>query len=161
MENGDNTIRLIVVRHGDTEQETGIPDDSRRITKKGKKQLKRTANFIDKMNYSVENIISSPLIRSRESAEVIVDELELELKIDMDDSLKPDADVASTVAFIKKLKDNTIIVGHNPNLSLLLNKIAGFNGELKKAGIAVLQLDKNTLKSDLELLLDQKVLKLI
>jgi phosphohistidine phosphatase len=161
MEESDNAIRLIVVRHGDTEQETGVPDDSRRLTKKGKKQLKRTANFMDKMNYNIENIVSSPLIRSRESAEVIVDELGLDLKIDMDDSLKPDADVASTVAFIKTLKDNTIIVGHNPNLSLLLNKIAGFNGELKKAGIAVLQLDKTTMKSDLELLLDQKVLKLI
>ena len=133
MNENSDTIRLIVVRHGDAEQETGIPDDSRRITKKGKKQLKRTANFIDKMNYNIESIASSPLIRSRESAEVIVDELGLDLKIDMSDSLKPDSDVASTIAFIKQLKNNTIIVGHNPNLSLLLNKIAGFNGELKKA----------------------------
>ncbi len=159
-ENSD-TIKLIVVRHGDAEQETGVPDDSRRITKKGKKQLKRTANFIDKMNYNIEGIVSSPLIRSRDSAEVIVDELGLDLKIDMNDSLKPDADVSSTIAFIKQLKNNTVIVGHNPNLSLLLNKIAGFNGELKKAGVAVINLHVTTMESDLELLLDQKVLKLI
>ena len=161
MDENDNIIRLIVVRHGDAEQETGVPDDSRRITKKGKKQLKRAANFIDKMNYNIESVVSSPLIRSRESAEVLVDELGLDLKIDMNDSLKPDADIASTIAFIKTLKDNTIIVGHNPNLSILLGKIVGFEGELKKAGIAVLDLNKSDMKSILELLLDQKVLKLI
>jgi len=158
----DNTINLFIVRHGDAEPKTDLSEDyNRKLTKKGIKQLKRVANFLDKMDHHIENVISSPLIRAYQSADIIVDELKMNVKIEKNDNLKPEADVTNIIPFLKELKDNAIIVGHDPNVSLLLNKISGTNGKIKKGGIAFLKFDKDNGTAELELLLDQKVLKLM
>jgi len=161
MEN-ENTINLFIVRHGDAEPKTDLAEDfNRKLTKKGIKQLKRVANFLDEMDHHIENVISSPLVRAYQSADIIVDELKMNVKIEKNDNLKPEADVTDIMPFLKGLKGNTIIVGHDPNVSLLLNKISGTDGKLKKGGIAVLKFDKDNGTAELELLLDQKVLKLM
>lgn len=158
----DNTINLFIVRHGDADPKTDLSEDyNRELTKKGIKQLKRVAKFLDKMDYNIENVISSPLVRAYQSADIIVDELKMNVKIEKNDNLKPEADVNATINLLKELKGNSIIVGHNPNISLLFNKISGTNGEIKKGGIAVLKFDKDNGTAELELLLNQKVLKLM
>ncbi len=85
----------------------------------------------------------------------------MNVKIEKNDNLKPEADVNATINLLKELKGNSIIVGHNPNISLLFNKISGTNVEIKKGGIAVLKFDKDNGTAELELLLNQKVLKLM
>ncbi|AWR96978.1 phosphohistidine phosphatase SixA [Acidianus sulfidivorans JP7] len=158
-------INLLIVRHGDSEPKIdGKDDKDRKLVKKGVKQMRRIAEFIDEMEYNIDRIITSPYIRAYQSAEAILDELGIDdKKIETMDELSPDKDPS---AFIEKMKEFTdestiLIVGHEPYLSNYIKAITGGNVEIKKGGMAVVEYDLTQNKGELKLLLTQKVLKLI
>ncbi|WP_338598447.1 phosphohistidine phosphatase SixA [Sulfolobus tengchongensis] len=160
-------ITLIVVRHGDAEpQVEGKEDKDRKLVKKGIKQMRRVASFLDEMGYSVDRIISSPYLRTYQSAEVILDELfdsDNEKKVETFDDLTPDKDPSLFLEKVKDFADNStiLIVGHEPYLSNLVKAISGANVEIKKGGIAIVDYDLKEGKGVLKILLTQKILKLI
>ena len=157
-------ITLIIVRHGEAEpQMDGKDDKDRKLVKKGIKQMRRVANFLDELDYTFDKVLSSPYIRAYQSAEVILDELGTDdKKIETYNELSPDQEPP---AFIEKLKemDNTtiLIVGHEPYLSSLIKTITGGSVELKKGGVAIVDYNPAEGKGVLKMLLTQKVLKLI
>lgn len=158
-------ITLILVRHGDAEpQSVDKQDKDRRLLKKGVKQMKRVANFIDKMNYNLDRIIVSPYVRAIQSAEVILDELGEEAnRIEIFEELSPDKD---QLIFAQKLKDfkdpsTILVVGHEPYLSKLIGTLTKAQVEIKRGGVAVVEYDVSKSKGDLKLLLTQDVLRLI
>lgn len=158
-------LTLLLVRHGDAEpQIDGKNDRDRKLIKKGIKQMRRIANFIDEMGYTIDRILSSPYLRAYQSAEVILDELGIDdKKVETFDELSPDSDPSTFLQRIKEFNDNStiMIVGHEPFLSKFINLISGGQVEIKKGGLAVLEYDMSQSKGELKLLLNQKVLKLI
>lgn len=158
-------ITLLIVRHGDAEpQIDGKEDKDRKLIKKGIKQMRRIANFIEEMDYVVDRIISSPYLRAYQSAEAVLDELGMDdKKIETFDELSPENDPSNFVQKMKEFNDNStvLIVGHEPYLSRFINLLTGGQVEMKKGGVAVLEYDVTQSKGELKLLLNQKVLKLI
>lgn len=158
-------ISLIIVRHGDAEpQIEGKDDKDRKLVKKGIKQMKRVANFLDEMKINVDRVISSPYLRAYQSAEAIIDKLGVDnLKIETYDDLIPDKDPSSFVEKVKDFQDQStvLIVGHEPFLSNFIKTLTGANVELKKGGIAMVDFDLKDNKGTLKMLLTQKVLKMI
>ncbi|BFH74576.1 phosphohistidine phosphatase SixA [Sulfurisphaera javensis] len=158
-------ITFLIVRHGEAEPKIeGIDDKDRKLVKKGVKQMKRIANFLDEMGYKINNVISSPYVRAYQSAEAILDKLKVDdIKIETYDDLIPDKDPSSFAEKIKEFQDDTIIllVGHEPYLSNLIKLLTGASVELKKGGLAIIDYDLKEGKGTLKMLLTQKVLKLI
>ncbi|ARM75628.1 phosphohistidine phosphatase SixA [Acidianus manzaensis] len=158
-------ITILIVRHGDAEPKIdGKEDKDRKLVKKGIKQMKRIANFIDEMEYNIDRIITSPYIRAYQSAEAILDELGIDdKKIETMDELSPDKDPSSFIEKMKEFADNStiMIVGHEPYLSNYIKLITGGEVEIKKGGIAVVEYSLADNKGELKMLLTQKVLKLI
>lgn len=157
-------ITLIIVRHGEAEpQIDGKDDKDRKLVKKGLKQMKRVAHFLDDLDYTFDRVLTSPYIRAYQSAEAILDELGVDdKKIETFNELSPEKEPS---AFIEKLKemDNTtlLVVGHEPYLSSLIRAMTGGNVELKKGGVAIVDYNPVEGKGVLKMLLTQKVLKLI
>ncbi|MDT7862335.1 MAG: phosphohistidine phosphatase SixA [Saccharolobus sp.] len=157
-------ITLLIVRHGEAEpQINGKDDKDRRLIKKGIKQMRRVANFLDSMDYTIDRVFTSPYIRAYQSAEVILDELgEDDKKIETFNELAPDKEPSEFLEKLKEMDNSTIlVVGHEPYLSNLIKSISGGLVELKKGGIAVVEYNPMDNKGSLKLLLTQKVLKLI
>ncbi|AOL17277.1 phosphohistidine phosphatase SixA [Sulfolobus sp. A20] len=157
-------LNLIIVRHGEAEpQVDGVNDKDRKLIKKGIKQMRRIANFLDEMDYTIDRVMTSTLIRAYQSAEIILDELgEDDKKIESLEELNPDKDPMEFLGKLKEMDNSTLlIVGHEPYLSQLIKSISGGNVEIKKGGLAIVEYDSKEGRGQLKLLLNQKVLKLV
>ncbi|MBB5255074.1 phosphohistidine phosphatase SixA [Sulfurisphaera ohwakuensis] len=158
-------LSLIIVRHGDAEpQIEGKDDKDRKLVKKGIKQMKRIATFLDEMGIKIDKVVSSPYLRAYQSAEAILDKMGVDsLKIETYDDLIPDKDPSLFIEKIKEFPDNmtVLIVGHEPYLSGLVKALTGGSVEIKKGGIAMIDYDLKENKGVLKMLLTQKVLKMI
>jgi len=160
-------IELIIVRHGDAEPKIeGVEDKDRKLVKKGIKQMRRVAKFIDSMNYKIDKVFSSPYTRAYQSAEVVLEELDEDLKIETIKELEPDQEPSALVNKLKELDSQNstltvMLVGHEPHLSSFIKYVTGGEVEMKKGGVAVLELNTAEGKGKLTLLLTQKLLKRI
>lgn len=77
-------MKILLIRHGESEDDLidaygGWADFH--LTEKGKGQIKSTAAKIKNLNIKFDKILSSPLFRAKESAEIISKELNIPLEI--------------------------------------------------------------------------------
>jgi phosphohistidine phosphatase len=154
---------IVIVRHGEAEPEApGVEDDKRALVKKGQKQMRRVASFLEEMGLEPDVVLSSPMLRAVQSAETILDEMGLEeLKVETLDELLPNSDPSPLVAKLKEHQGVALVVGHMPSLSALVKALTGSEVDVKKGGVVVVEHDPLENRTSLELLLNQKVLKLI
>jgi phosphohistidine phosphatase len=147
-------IQLIFIRHAvaldreEFQKKTKLDDAFRPLTSKGRNRLEKMAKIMKKRWVKdFDLIISSPYTRTRQSAE-IVSQIYNEKKVVECSELVPQS---PPQAFIKWLKSQNFrgnsfaIVGHEPNLSLLVTYLLAGNEyaflEFKKSGILCLEVD--------------------
>lgn len=147
----DSVMNLFILRHG-IAVEPGTPgyqDSERPLIPKGRRQLNKIADAMRAMKLSFDVILSSPLVRARQTAEIVAADLKAKKRLAFADELKPGGDVKKLVQKINTLKprpENIILVGHEPSLSWLISLF--ITGEtdagivLKKSGLAKLETDK-------------------
>lgn len=145
-------MNLYLLRHG-LAVERGTPgfeaDASRQLTPKGRRQLHKIAAAIRGMNVRLDMILSSPLVRAHQTAEIVAADLKLKKQLALADELKPGGDAKKLIRKITALKpqpENILLVGHEPDLSGLISAlVAGRPGAgfaLKKGGLAKLEMEK-------------------
>jgi len=122
---------LIVWRHA--EAEDGVPDLQRKLTAKGRKQAERVAQWLLQRLPSRFALIASPATRAQQTAEA------LGVPIRTDKSLAPGAAPAAIIKACgwPDYKSAALVVGHQPDLGLLLAELLGASGGLsiKKGGL--------------------------
>ena len=81
--------QLYIIRHAWAE-ECGLDQDDydRRLTKKGRKRFEQFIRFMQGFGLEVDLIVTSPLVRTRETAEIMVDVLKTP-RLEIHDSLAP------------------------------------------------------------------------
>src|SRR5215510_7323935 len=101
---------LILWRHADAED--GAPDLERRLTKKGRKQAERVAEWLRKRLPEDFELVSSPAARAKETAEALGSRIRIE------NVLAPGASPASIVRASgwPDGEKTVVIVGHQPDL---------------------------------------------
>jgi phosphohistidine phosphatase len=144
-------MNLYILRHGlAVERGTpGFENDARRpLTPKGRRQLRKITDAIGTMKLRPDVILSSPLVRARQTAEIVATGLKLERRLAFADELSPGGSVKKLTVKIRALNplpENLLLVGHEPNLSKMISLLvigktsAGF--ALKKAGLAKLEVE--------------------
>jgi len=154
-------MNLLVVRHAIAEDKerfaaTGRSDDQRPLTEEGRAKMRRAADGLRKVARRAHVLASSPLVRARETAEIIAPALRAS-RIELVDALRPDRRFEELAAWLRALgipneqdesgdDERTIaIVGHEPHLSGLvtwfLTGTAESHIELKKGAACLLQFD--------------------
>ena len=147
-------MNLYILRHADADKrdEEKFPDDNLRpLVKKGKKKSEKIAKFLKKRKVKVSLILTSPALRSLEVAKLIRKDLKLpkEQLVKLD-CLLPGGSNAELIAEIKDkyTVDSLLIVGHDPNLSLLISHLVTGTPDLpldlKKGGLCKLAIDELT-----------------
>lgn len=142
-------MKLYLIRHAPAELRheftlTGYPDELRPITERGAQRMNDVLEFFKKTEDSVDVILSSPLARCAQTAEICRDFFP---KADYKETenLCPDHSAQKLYDEIQSYSvDSMIIVGHEPDLgqfiSWLLFRQASDRFPLKKAGIAKVDL---------------------
>jgi phosphohistidine phosphatase len=144
-------MNLFLLRHG-IAVERGTPgceqDADRPLTPKGERRLGRIADAMEAMGLTFDLILSSPYVRARQTAEIVVDELGLKKKLEFSETLTPDGDAKALIAALNKLDprpENVLLVGHEPYLSGLISMLASGDPDLpidfKKGGLCKLEVE--------------------
>ena len=116
---------LHLLRHAEAEPHR--PDDfSRCLTEKGFKQARRVGCFMKEQCLRPEIILTSPVVRARETAEIVAKLLGKPPLTEVPWAacgMNPEAALAELSAYAKL--DSVMIVGHEPDLSSLSASLIG------------------------------------
>jgi phosphohistidine phosphatase len=147
-------VNLIIVRHGIAfpHGTPGMKEDERPLTKEGIKKMKEAARGLLSMACIPDLILSSPLPRAKQTADILVEILGKEIPLVLTDTLSPGG---SREEFYKEMGKrgttaNLMIVGHQPSLGEMAGEIAWGSAEyylnLKKGGACALEIESMSLK---------------
>src|SRR5437588_7091442 len=76
-------MKLCFLRHGEADWPNwNKPDDDRPLTERGRKEMKRVAKFLERLKFSADAILASPLPRASQTAEIVAERLGIALKIE-------------------------------------------------------------------------------
>lgn len=152
-------MQLYLLRHGIAGQH-GDPrhpdDDARPLTKKGRKKIEEQLAGLRDFGVKPDLIISSPLTRAKETAEIVADGLGLRDRLVIHDGLTAGASTEDLLAAVEIYLTapqreqmetlQVMLVGHEPDLSQAAAELSGGMGEiwLRKGGLIRLDLDSLT-----------------
>ena len=69
-------MNLFLLRHANADwPDWSKPDDERPLTKRGRKESRQMAKFLERTKVSIELIITSPLPRAAHTAEIVAQKL--------------------------------------------------------------------------------------
>lgn len=139
-------MEIFLLRHGRA-VERGTPgfesDALRPLTAEGCRRLRAACPALRKMKWDL--ILSSPLVRARQTAEIVAKELKLRPPA-CSEHLRPGGSRTKLVAELsarKRPPEKILLVGHEPDLSNLISWLvtgkAGGGFVLKKGGLAKLR----------------------
>jgi phosphohistidine phosphatase len=132
---------LYFVRHGlAAERGDAWPDDTKRpLTDEGMSNLRKAVRGLARLGVSVEVVLTSPLVRARQTAEIVAGGLDPRPSLVNVDSLAPDGTYAAVLADLEKhaRKTRIALVGHEPMLGELAARLIGSRHpiEFKKGGV--------------------------
>jgi len=127
-------MRVIVVRHA--KAAPGGPDDARPLTESGREAARMLGELI--ADRRPDAVVSSPLVRARETAEAIA--AAAGLAVEVDDRLAPGADAESLRVAVAGRGETVVTVGHQPDCSQIVLALTGREVHFPTAGFAELDL---------------------
>ena len=123
-------VALYLIRHGIAEaQGEAWPDDAKRpLTDDGIARLRKIARGLARLDVSIDVMLTSPLIRARQTAELIATGLDPRPHVTTIDSLAPGGTFAAVLADLEKQakRSGVALVGHEPGIGELAARLAGF-----------------------------------
>ena len=141
-------MNLYLMRHG-LAVDRGTPgcdsDRERSLTSRGERKIRRIAEALPGLDFAPEVILSSPLVRARQTAEVVAREMKSKPKTELTEHLAPGGSVKEVIALVQGLPGSPqeiLLVGHEPDLGRLASVLLTGGEELmvlfKKGGLAKL-----------------------
>jgi phosphohistidine phosphatase len=160
-------MNLFILRHASAGVRRLNPllDVKRPLDKEGKKHCLELAHVLNAMNVSFDFVVSSPLKRSQQTAQLVATETGYEQKILISNALAPEATFAQFQRLLRECAayENLLVVGHNPNITAFLGQLVGAEGigeariRLRKGTIARVSLTRGP--AVLQSLTDPRVVK--
>ncbi len=134
-------MKLYLLRHGiAADLGTGgvVRDEDRPLTDEGRAKMRQEARGMRNLELSLDLILTSPLLRARQTAEVVAEVLELESKLILADALAPGCGFVSGVGkhaeIYQELSahqfESALLVGHMPDLAELASALLSGNRQL-------------------------------
>jgi len=119
-------MKLYILRHGDA-AEHGDPhykENERPLTPKGIQRTKQLAHALREMEVSFDVILTSPLTRARQTAEIVARGVRPQTKVQFSDYLTPSGSMEKLVEeinMIRPIPEDVLLVGHEPYLSCFIS----------------------------------------
>jgi phosphohistidine phosphatase len=165
-------MELYIIRHGIAQQlgqENEFSDEKRALTKEGRDRLSEAAKGLRKLGVEFDLMLTSPLVRAVETAEIVAVATGLGKKeVRTTVNLAPGAPANVLFAEIKSHAgaESIAIVGHQPDLGIVASTIIQSEVaavQLKKGGVCGINISQTvpTLRGELMWLLTPKHLRLL
>ncbi|MBV8151867.1 MAG: phosphohistidine phosphatase SixA [Candidatus Eremiobacteraeota bacterium] len=137
-------MKIYFLRHGEAgDRETWKGDDNERpLTDDGIERMKREAKAICNLDLDLDAIVTSPLVRAKQTAEIVAKALDLKDKLVEDPDVGLDLDVKRLQGVLTKFPkaEGIMLVGHDPSMSETIGRLIGdARVILKKGGMACVE----------------------
>ena len=154
-------MRVYFLRHGEADWPNwDRPDNERPLTERGKKEMRKVAKFLRELDIPLDEIVSSPLPRARQTADAIADKFKLQVR--EQELLAGEFDVSALKEVIRTFPvDNLMIVGHEPSFTEVIHQTTGANCKLSKGGLGLVELDPEEVEGRLLWLFPPKIAKVL
>lgn len=138
-------MHVYFVRHGIAEarMQDGSDDPTRALTEQGAFRVKQIAKWLRRMGVEIDLVVSSPLVRARQTAQILHDRLLVGERLLVDERLSLAFDAERLAAIIRERSGagSLMLVGHEPSLSMVVGEITGGSRlNLRKGGIALVEI---------------------
>jgi phosphohistidine phosphatase len=121
-------VRLILVRHAHSDP--GDPDSLRPLSARGRDEARALGERLATEHPDL--VVTSPLLRARETAAAIASAAGVELRID--ERLAPGATADGVVAAVEGAGETVVAVGHQPDCSEIALALTGADPGFPTAG---------------------------
>jgi len=139
-------VLLYLLRHAEAEPHRA-DDFSRRLTEKGEKQARAVGDFLAERGIKPELILSSPVLRAKETAAVVAKELKVVAPTEVTwlaCGMNPERGLAELAGYAKL--DSVMIVGHEPDFSILVAHLLDLGSSasvnISKASLTAIELSR-------------------
>jgi phosphohistidine phosphatase len=137
-------------------------DFDRPLTDEGHKRMAREAKAIAALSLDLDVIITSPLVRAKQTAEYVADALKMTKHLIEDVRVGPGFSTARLASILEEHVDakSVMLVGHEPSMSEVTSDlIGGARLQFKKGSLACIELSNaSSLTGELVWLASPKVL---
>lgn len=138
----EETVKLYIFRHGEAvEGGEHLPDGWRYLTEKGRAATRSIASHLASHGLSSCRILSSPLVRAVQTAQIVAEICGPSCRIEIS-GLLAGGDIRSVVDLLAGLSaKNVMLVGHEPQLGMLVATLLQ-HGEalpIRKSGCVLLE----------------------
>ena len=118
------------MRHGDAAD--GSPDAERPLTSKGEEQSRAAGRALAALGVEMDACLTSPKVRAADTARLACEPLGIDPQMEPKLAGGPfDAE-----ALAAGLGDDVLLVGHDPDFSLVVHALTGAQVRMKKGGLA-------------------------
>lgn len=150
-------MHLYFLRHGAADwPDWDQPDDERPLTKAGRKEMHVVGEFLAELKVRPDVILTSPLPRATQTADIAGEHLKVRAREEK--LLAPGFRVEDLTRLRRKYPQQVLmLVGHEPDFTLVIRALTGANLKLSKGGIALV--DLNLRKGKLLWLFPPKIAK--
>jgi len=140
--------QLYLIRHGVAEERGDAwPDDSKRpLSEDGIERFQRCARGLARLDVWIDLVLTSPLVRTRQTADLVASAFDPRPSIITVESLAPGGTYPSLVADLEKhaRKTRVALVGHEPGIGELAARLIGsrHSFEFKKGAVCRIDVDE-------------------
>jgi phosphohistidine phosphatase len=143
-------MNLYFMRHGiAASKDDPAADHDRPLTDKGAKRVRKAAKGVRRLGLSFDALLSSSLVRARQTAEIVAGLLHHEAAIEEISSLAPEGTIDQLVEDLRRYQDRSslLLFGHEPSLSSAVGQLIGAKGgrgvnlDFKKSGLCLIEIE--------------------
>ena len=149
---------MLLLRHGTAVPHglAGLDDAERPLVAEGEREARAAGRALRALKVRPDRIVTSPLVRARQTAQLAA--AELGVPSFEDDALSPGfAQTDLEALFARHDGDCIVLVGHDPDFSRLVHDLTGAQIEMAKGGVARIDYPRGVL----DWLLRPRALRLI
>jgi phosphohistidine phosphatase len=142
-------MNLCLLRHAiAAEASMNVADHDRSLTKEGIAKLRRVVRGMRAMGLSFDCILSSPLLRARQTAEIVAKAVLAKGEVKVTNQLAPNGRHEALLRELARLapaSGEVLLVGHEPQLSRLISLLVTGSTDcsftMKKAGLCLVRME--------------------
>ena len=157
---------IYILRHGHAQNiDNGLNDFDRALTEEGIEKISKLSLFFNRLDINLEFVLSSPYVRAKQTAEILISNLTSKPNLKIVDFLSCGASSKEISRGLMEYSSskNLLLVGHSPDLEIFLGKIIGAERiTLKKGALAKVSFENSIeMSGKLEWLITSKLVKKI
>ena len=142
-------FELYLIRHGIAEERgEAWPDDAKRpLTEAGIDRVRKSARGLARLGVAFDVILTSPLVRTRQTADAVASAFTVRPHIVAVDSLAPGGTYQAVLADLEKQtrRSRIALVGHEPGIGELASRLSGSRHPLEFKKGAACRIDVDAL----------------